>query len=198
MKKDIILAGVGGQGLLSIAAVIGEAALKSGLFIKQAEVHGMAQRGGVVQSHVRLSDKDIYSDLIKAGSADLILATEPLEALRYLEFLKGDGMLVTNSTAFKNIENYPREEAIKSRIEALPHHLLIDAVAIAKEAGSMRCANMVVLGAGSPFIGISEDALRTAIEQVFSGKGTKVVETNLKGFNLGREAALNANGSRLG
>lgn len=190
MKRDIILAGVGGQGLLSIAAVIGEAALQSGLFIKQAEVHGMAQRGGVVQSHVRLSDKPIYSDLIKAGSADLILATEPLEALRYLEFLKGEGMLITNSIPFKNIENYPQEEEIKSRIEALPHHLLIDANALAVDAGSARCANIVILGAGSPFIGLSEDALRTAIERIFSSKGAKIIETNLRGFSLGRKAGV--------
>jgi len=192
MKRDIILAGVGGQGLLSIAAVIGEAALKSGLFIKQAEVHGMAQRGGVVQSHVRLSDKPIYSDLIKAGSANLILATEPLEALRYLTFLKEGGMLVTNAVPFKNVDPYPQEKEIDKRIEALPHHLLIDAVVLAKEAGSVRCANMVVLGAGSSFTGLSEEALRAAIEQVFSGKSATIVETNLKGFDLGREAAMNA------
>lgn len=190
MKKDIILAGVGGQGLLSIAAVIGEAAVKSGLFIKQAEVHGMAQRGGVVQSHVRLSDGPIHSDLIREGTSDLILATEPLEALRYLEYLKGDGMVVTNSVPFKNVEPYPKDDDIEARIKALPHHLLIDAVALAKKAGSVRCANMVVLGAGSQFIGIPEEALRAAIEQIFSGKDTKIVETNLKGFNLGREASL--------
>ncbi len=190
MKKDIILAGVGGQGLLSIAAVIGEAALRSGLFIKQSEVHGMAQRGGVVQSHMRLSDGAIYSDLIKEGSADLILATEPLEALRYLEYLKGEGMLVTNSVAFKNVDPYPQDSEIRERIEALPHHLLIDAVAIAKEASSIRCANMVVLGAGSPFIGIPESALREAIAKVFSGKSATIVEVNLKGFDLGRDASL--------
>jgi len=194
MKKDIILAGVGGQGLLSIAAVIGEAALRSGLFIKQAEVHGMAQRGGVVQSHVRLSDRPIHSDLIRAGFCDLILATEPLEALRYLEFLKTGGMLVTNSTPFKNVDPYPQDEEIEARIAALPHHLLIDAVSLAMQAGSVRCANMVVLGAGSPFIAIPEATLREAIEQVFSGKGAKVVETSLVGFSLGREAALNATG----
>ena len=195
MKKDIILAGVGGQGLLSIAAVIGEAALKSGLLIKQAEVHGMAQRGGVVQSHVRLSDKPIYSDLIKAGSADLILATEPLEALRYLTFLKERGMVVANSVPFKNVDPYPGKEEIRARFETLPHHLLIDAIAIAKEAGSALCANMVVLGAGSPFVGIPDDALCAAIKQVFSGKDKKIIETNLKGFSLGREASLDATGT---
>lgn len=194
MKNDVILAGVGGQGLLTIAAVIGEAALKSGLFIKQAEVHGMAQRGGVVQSHVRLSDKPIYSDLISEGSADLILATEPLEALRYLEYLKAEGMVVTNSVPFKNVPSYPQDDEITRRIEALPHHLLIDAVAIAKEAGSILCANMVMLGAGSSFIGVPEAALREAIAQVFSSKGEKIVQTNLKGFDLGRHAAMNASG----
>ncbi len=185
MNKDIILAGVGGQGLLSIAAVIAQAAHALGLNLKQAEVHGMAQRGGVVQSHVRLSDSTIHSDLIMEGSADLILATEPLEALRYLEFLKSDGMLVTNSVAFKNVDPYPQDDEIRKRIEALPHYLLVDAVAIAKEAGSIRCANMVVLGAGSPFIGISKSALREAIAKVFSGKGVKIVEANLKGFEFG-------------
>ncbi len=194
MKNDVILAGVGGQGLLTIAAVIGEAALKSGLFIKQAEVHGMAQRGGVVQSHVRLSDKPIYSDLIMEGSADLILATEPLEALRYLEYLKAEGTVVTNSVPFKNVSPYPQDDEIRRRIEALPHHLLIGAVAIAKEAGSILCANMVMLGAGSSFIGVPEAALREAIEQIFSGKGRKIVDTNLKGFDLGREAGLAASG----
>lgn len=190
MKKDIILAGVGGQGLLSIAAVIGRAALQAGLFIKQAEVHGMAQRGGVVQSHVRLSDHPIHSDLIREGSCDLILATEPLEALRYLEFLKEGGMLVTNSVPFKNVDLYPQDAQIVERIEALPHHLLIDAVSVAKEAGSIRCANMVVLGAGSPFVGLPEEELRAAIEQIFSGKGDKIVNTNLKGFDLGRKVSL--------
>ena len=192
MKRDIILAGVGGQGLLTIAAVIGEAALQSGLFIKQAEVHGMAQRGGVVQSHVRLSNGAIHSDLISEGSADLILATEPLEALRYLEYLKADGMLVTNSAAFRNVDPYPHDDEIKASIEALPHYLLIDAVALAKEAGSIRSANMVVLGAGSPFIGIQESELRRAIEHIFAGKGAKIVEVNLKGFSLGRKEAMNA------
>jgi indolepyruvate ferredoxin oxidoreductase beta subunit len=185
MKKDVILAGVGGQGLLSIAAVIAQAAHALGLNLKQAEVHGMAQRGGVVQSHVRISDRPLHSDLIWEGRADLILATEPMEALRYLSFLSPEGMLVANAVPFKNIEAYPAEETIRSAIEALPHHLLVDAVTLAKDAGSIRCANMVILGAGAPFLDIPAEALREAIVRVFQGKAPEVIETNLRGFEFG-------------
>ena len=97
MKTDMILSGVGGQGILSIAAVVGEAAVNEGLYMKQAEVHGMSQRGGDVQSNLRLSDQPIASDLIPKGQADLIVSLEPMEALRYLPYLKKDGWLVTNS-----------------------------------------------------------------------------------------------------
>ncbi len=192
MKKDIILAGVGGQGLLSIAAVIGEAALRNGFFIKQSEVHGMAQRGGVVQSHVRLSDNEIYSNLIPKGNCELILATEPLEGLRHLEFLKDSGMLVTNSVPLKNVKPYPHQDEINKAISTIENHLMIDAASLAKEAGSPLCANMVILGAGSPFLGIPESALRAAIESIFSRKGQKIVDTNLAGFNLGRNVTKSA------
>ncbi len=192
MKKDIILAGVGGQGLLSIAAVIGEAALKNGLFIKQSEVHGMAQRGGVVQSHVRLSDHEIYSNLVAKGACDLILATEPLEALRHLEFLKDTGVVVTSSVPLKNVDPYPSEEQIIESINSIEHHVMIDAASLAKEAGSILCTNMVVLGAGSPFLGIPENALRAAIKNIFGRKGQKIVDTNLEGFTLGKNATKNA------
>jgi indolepyruvate ferredoxin oxidoreductase beta subunit len=97
MKTDIILAGVGGQGILSIAAVIGSAAVEENLFIKQTEVHGMSQRGGDVQSHLRISDQAIASDLIPLGRADLIISLEPMEALRYLPYLKKDVWIVTKS-----------------------------------------------------------------------------------------------------
>lgn len=189
MKSNIILAGVGGQGLLSIAAVIGQAALQAGLFIRQSEVHGMAQRGGEVQSHVRISDREIYSNLIGKGTCDLILATEPLEALRNLVFLRESGRLVTNQVPIINIDNYPPADEVRKSLEALQHHLTLDAIALAKQAGSSLCANMVMLGAGSPFIGLDESALRTAIETIFRRKGRKVVDTNLAGFAIGREVA---------
>ena len=127
MKLDIILAGVGGQGILSIATVIGYAAVESGLSLKQAEVHGMSQRGGDVQSHLRISDKTIYSDLVPEGAADIILSVEPMESLRYIPYLSPEGWLVTNTTPYKNIANYPDLDAVLKEVDKVPQHVAIDA-----------------------------------------------------------------------
>ncbi len=190
MKTDIILAGVGGQGILSIAASIGLAAIKGNLNLKQAEVHGMSQRGGAVQSHLRLSDRDIASDLIPLNSADLIMSVEPMECLRYLPFLNQTGWIVTNLVPFINIENYPAIENIISEIEKLPNHVLLDANKIADESGSSRALNMVMLGAAVPFINIPLAYFETGIHKLFAKKGSSVIDTNLKAFHAGREIAL--------
>ena len=187
MKTDIILAGVGGQGILSIAAGIGLAAVKSDLYIKQAEVHGMSQRGGDVQSHLRISDKPISSDLIPQGKAHLILSVEPMEGLRYLPFLSEDGWLVTNTTPFNNIPDYPEVENIIAEVKKVKNHIALDADAIAKEAGSSRSSNIVMLGAASPFIDIEYEKLEEGIRQLFGRKGDEVVEVNLKALRAGRE-----------
>ena len=189
MRKDIILAGVGGQGLLALAAVLGEAARSQGLHLKQAEVHGMAQRGGVVQSHVRLSDDTIHSDLVREGTANLILSLEPMEALRYLPFLAPDGMVVANDAPFINIPDYPNLEGVLSEIRRLRNYRLIDAVALAKQAGAAQSANMVMLGAGAPYLGLAPDVLIGGIRAVFASKSRAVVETNIRGFALGMEAS---------
>ena len=175
MKADIILSGVGGQGILSIAAVIGEAALKEGLYMKQAEVHGMSQRGGDVQSNLRLSDQPIASDLIPLGQADLIISLEPMEALRYLPYLKKDGWLVTNSQPFINIPNYPEMGKVNEELEKLPHKVVLDVEAIAKEVGSVRAANIVMLGAAAPFIGIEYDKIADGIRRIFGRTGAPEV-----------------------
>lgn len=188
MKADIILSGVGGQGILSIAAIIGEAALNEGLFIKQAEVHGMSQRGGDVQSNLRISPSEIYSDLIAKGMADAIISLEPMEALRYKTYLSETGWVVTNSMPFVNINNYPREEALVKELRALPHVILIDVDSIAKEAGGARMANMVLLGAASPILGIETNKLEDAIARVFARKGDAVVSLNQNAFRMGQEA----------
>jgi len=185
MKRDVILAGVGGQGLLTIAAAIAGAAHALGLHLKQSEVHGMAQRGGVVRSHVRLSDRPIHSDLIPEGAADLLLAAEPMEALRYLPYLAPDGMVVANRVPMKNIDPYPDEDEIAAALRALAHRLVFDAVSLAREAGSIRSANIVLLGAGAPFLGIPVDALRAAVDRLFERKGPAIVETNRRAFDLG-------------
>lgn len=187
MKKDIILAGVGGQGILSIAATIGTAALKAGLFLKQAEVHGMSQRGGDVQSNLRISDRNIASDLIPFGKADMIISVEPMESLRYLPFLSKDGWLVTNSTPFININNYPNIEDVLTEIKKVKNHIIINADKIAEEFGSKRSSNIVMLGAASPFFNIPFESFEEGIRKIFARKGDDVIETNLKALRAGRE-----------
>jgi indolepyruvate ferredoxin oxidoreductase beta subunit len=192
MKIDIILAGVGGQGILSIAATIGLAAVEAGLYLKQAEVHGMSQRGGDVQSHLRLSDKEIASDLIPFGKADMIISVEPMEGLRYLPYLKKDGWLITNTKPFINISNYPDEAKLMAEIKALPNHIALDADSVASELGSVKAANMVVLGAASPFINIDFEKLENAIRTLFGRKGEELVTLNLNALNTGRKFSQEA------
>ena len=189
MKRDIILSGVGGQGILSIATVIGRAALAEGLQIKQAEVHGMSQRGGDVQSNLRISSSAIRSDLIPRGAADLIVSMEPMEALRYLPWLADDGWVITGITPLINIPNYPEGETLRRELEKLPHAVAIDIDTLAREAASPRSANMVLLGAAAPFLGIEAGKFEAGIRDIFARKGEAVVEMNLKAFRAGYEAA---------
>ncbi|MEA2095679.1 MAG: indolepyruvate oxidoreductase subunit beta [Candidatus Cloacimonadota bacterium] len=189
MKKDIILAGVGGQGILSIAAIIGTAAIESDLHLKQAEVHGMSQRGGDVQSHLRISDKPIHSDLIPNGGADLIISVEPMESLRYLPYLSENGWLITNTNAFVNIPNYPNYDDLMNTVRAFPNHIALDADEIAKNIGSPRSMNMVVLGAASSFLDLPYSKLEEGIKIIFGRKGEKIVEANLEAMKVGREVA---------
>ena len=190
MKTDIILCGVGGQGILSIATVLGEAATASGLYLKQAEVHGMSQRGGDVQSNLRLSTEPIWSDLIPRGQADLILSMEPMEALRYLPYLSPEGRIVTASKPLVNIPDYPDEAALMAELKALPRVTMLDIEDVALEHKIPRGANMILLGMTAPFLGIlSPEVLRAAVARVFAPKGDAVVEADLKAFDLGLAAA---------
>jgi indolepyruvate ferredoxin oxidoreductase, beta subunit len=190
MKNDIILSGVGGQGILSIAATIGLAAVANNLFLKQAEVHGMSQRGGDVQSHLRISDKPVFSDLIPYGKANLIISVEPMESLRYLPWLSETGWLVTNSNPFINIPDYPEIAEIITEINKVKNHIIIDADGIAKESGSARSGNMVILGAASSFIEMSYSSLENAVIKLFERKGEEIVKANLKAFKAGRDFVL--------
>ncbi|MBP5346392.1 MAG: indolepyruvate oxidoreductase subunit beta [Bacteroidales bacterium] len=186
MKKDIILCGVGGQGILSIATIIGEAATKAGVNLKQAEVHGMSQRGGDVQSNLRLSTETIWSDLIPQAGADVVISMEPMESLRYLAYLSPKGTIVTSSKPFVNIPNYPDEAALNAELDALPSVKKLDIETVAKDCGNMRGANMVLLGMAAPYLEIvSVDQLRSAIATVFARKGEEIVNANLKAFDAG-------------
>ena len=189
MKKDIILAGVGGQGILTIATIIGDAAARAGVNLKQAEVHGMSQRGGDVQSNLRLSTDTIYSDLIKQGETDLIISMEPMEALRYVSFLSNDGWIVTSSHPFKNIPNYPDEEALMGELEALLRVSMLPIEDLSKQNSMPKSANVVLLGMAAKFIEIlSPEQLRESIKRVFASKGESVVEMNCQAFDLGLNA----------
>ena len=190
MKKDIIHCGVGGQGILSIATIIGEAATEAGINLKQAEVHGMSQRGGDVQSNLRLSTETIYSDLIAQGKTDVVISMEPMEALRYLPYLAPDGTIVTSSKPFVNIPNYPEEAELMAELDSMPSVVKLDIDSVAKDAGNARGANMVLLGMAAPYIEIlSVEQLRKAITVIFARKGEAIVEANLKAFDCGVAAS---------
>ena len=189
MKFDIILAGVGGQGVLSVSAIIASSAMKEGLAVKQSEVHGMSQRGGAVLAHLRLSDRPIASDLIPRGSASMILSMEPLESLRYLEFLSAGGTVITATNPVTNIPDYPPIDQVLAGVRSLPHALTIDAESLARKAGSARATNMVMVGAASSRLPVSFETVEHFVQTVFAGKGAKVVETNLKALHAGRAAA---------
>ncbi|MCR5679074.1 MAG: indolepyruvate oxidoreductase subunit beta [Prevotella sp.] len=188
MKTDIILCGVGGQGILSIATIIGEAAMNENLYIKQDEVHGMSQRGGDVQSNLRISSDPIHSDLIPRGGADVIISMEPMEALRYLPYLKKEGWIITSSTPFVNIPNYPDMEIIKADLAKLPHVISLDIEQMAKDNGVPRSANVILLGAAQKALGLEYEKLEAAISRVFARKGDAIVEANIKALAIGRAA----------
>jgi len=187
MQINIILAGVGGQGILTIAAVIDRAALNSGFTVRQAEVHGMSQRGGAVQSHLRISDREIYSDLIATGTANLILSVEPLEALRYLPFLAPEGRVVTATDPFINMEGYPAIEDILEELRRTHRPVPVNAAELARNAGSTRTSNMVMLGAASPFTGLAPEELEESIGKLFHTKGPDIVAMNIRAFRKGLE-----------
>jgi indolepyruvate ferredoxin oxidoreductase beta subunit len=187
---DILLCGVGGQGVLSMAALIGQAALARGLVAKQSEVHGMAQRGGAVSAHLRLADRTIASDLIPRGAADLILAMEPLESLRHLEYLAPGGTLVTATGPVRNIPDYPPLEEVLDRIRTLPHTLLVDAERLAREAGDVVTVNTVMVGAAAHLLPMDPREIVARIEKQFARKGDWVLQVNRAAFEAGRKAAF--------
>ncbi len=189
MKINIILSGVGGQGILTIAAILDMAALDQNLYVKQSEVHGMSQRGGAVQSHVRISDSEIYSDLIPQGKADMILSVEPMELLRYLPYLKKGGWLVTDSNPFINIQDYPEMNGLYKQIKLHPNNIIINATEVAKKIGNSKVANMVLLGAASSLIPLSEESLLAAIKKLFQNKSEKIIDLNIKAYQTGKKLA---------
>lgn len=188
MKYDVLVAGVGGQGVLSISAIIASSAMKEGLYVKQSEVHGMSQRGGAVYTNLRISDSEIYSDLIPQGTASMLLSMEPLESLRYLSYLSSESHLITSSNPEVNIPDYPDLDELLNHIRSFGKAKIIDAAKLAREAGSSRATNMVIAGAASHFLPLKQKTMEQLIKDMFKRKGEKIIETNLKAFHLGRQA----------
>lgn len=188
MKCDILFAGVGGQGVLSMAAVIGRAAILEGLHAKQSEVHGMSQRGGSVQAHLRISDGEIASDLIPRGSADLILSMEPVESLRYVAWLKPSGAIVTAANAVVNIPDYPDLDAVIARVRTLPNAVVVEAERLAEEAGDLQATNTVMVGAAAARLPMRPETLERAVVETFRRKGERAVEINLAAYRAGLRA----------
>lgn len=186
MICNMILCGVGGQGVLSLAAIIAKASLSAHLNVRQSEVHGMSQRGGEVSSHLRIGDEEIVGDLVPSGTADLIISMEPMESLRYLNYLKPNGIVITASEPVKNISNYPDINAVYAKIAEIPGSICLEAETLAEAAGSRRASNMVLIGAASSFLPLETDGLQNAIRETFASKGESIVETNLKAFDAGR------------
>jgi indolepyruvate ferredoxin oxidoreductase beta subunit len=192
MKFDIILAGVGGQGVLSVSAVIASSAMHEGLHVKQSEVHGMSQRGGAVLANLRLSDKPIASDLIPTGTAAMVLSMEPMESLRYLDYMAPDAALITAAEPVINIDNYPPIEDVLAQVRRIPNAIVVEAERLARQAGSARATNMVIVGAASHLLPVKVESIEHFVRTLFAAKGEKVVETNIRALRAGREASLAA------
>lgn len=186
---NLIISGVGGQGVLSLSSIMGLAAIREGLDVKQSEVHGMAQRGGAVMAHLRVSDRPIASGLVPKGRAHLIVGLEPVESLRYLGYLSPTGTIITSLNPVVNIPNYPDMDDLIDRIAALPSSVIVDCERLAREAGSVRSTNVVLIGVASKLFPVRGETLEQCIEELFAGKGRRVVETNIRAFHLGRERA---------
>ncbi len=198
MKRDVVIAGVGGQGILTVAVLIVNAAMRDGLNVRQAEIHGMSQRGGAVEAHVRLSDQPLFSDIVPKGRADVILATEPLEALRHIEYLAEDGVVITNTAPVKNISNYPPEEHVMAMLRGCRRRVCVIAgPEVAREAGSVRAQNVALVGAATTFLGVSEESLRSVVEEAFARKGGRLADVNLRALSLGAARVRELNGARV-
>lgn len=189
MNFDLVIAGVGGQGVLTIAAVLDRAANEAGLHFKQSEVHGMAQRGGAVSAFVRLSDQPVASDLIAKGGASLLLSVEPMEALRYTQLLKPDGWIVSDTTPMRNVPDYPAMDAVYKVLFSAPRLVALDATRLAQKAGTIKAQNIAVLGAAAMHLPLPTELIEQQIRALFERKGERVVNANLHAFRKGDAAA---------
>jgi indolepyruvate ferredoxin oxidoreductase beta subunit len=189
MKKDIVFAGVGGQGVVSAAAILVSQLDRLGYKCKQNEVHGMAQRGGAVVCFVRVSNDEIFSDIIPKGAADIILATEPMEALRYIDYLAADGTIISSNVPYKNIE-YPEVSNIIGALKK-NHTIVVDIEKLVGELKNEKVSNIAMVGALSKVLNIDglRDGILKDIEKRFAKKGEAVLKLNYTAFEYGEKSA---------
>jgi indolepyruvate ferredoxin oxidoreductase beta subunit len=188
MNYDLVICGVGGQGVLSIAWAIDHAAFAAGLHLKQPEVHGMAQRGGAVSALVRIADAPIASDLIPDGTARLVLSVEPMEALRYASLLHPDGWVVTDVTPLRNVSAYPDTDQLFGVLFSLPRVIAVDAARLAHKAGTIKAHNMVMLGAAAALLPLPAGLVERQLPELFAAKGPRIVAANVDAFRMGDAA----------
>ena len=185
--KNILMVGVGGQGVILASEILSEVMMRAGYDVKKSEVHGMAQRGGSVSTHVRFGSK-VYSPLIKKGDADILFSFEVLESVRYLDFLKKDALIIVNNqkvlppSVTLGADTYPDNipEILRERFSKVD---MVDALEIAKRAGNSRALNVAFLGALSRYIEVEEGMWKEVIASMLP---PKLVEVNIKAFALGR------------
>jgi indolepyruvate ferredoxin oxidoreductase beta subunit len=182
----IVLSGVGGQGVLSLAQILLEALRRSGLQALQSEIHGMSQRGGSVHAQDCFSSLPLTSPIIEEGRADLLIALEPLEALRYVSMLAIHGHLVVSEEPQVNMEGYPPLDDVYAALKAVPGAPLVDTEDLARRLNHRQAGGMVLLGMASKFLPVAASVWREVISQRFESKGPRVTEKNLEAFEVGR------------
>jgi indolepyruvate ferredoxin oxidoreductase beta subunit len=183
--RGVVVAGVGGQGVISVAQLILLSAWRSGFQALQSEIHGMSQRGGAVNSHVVFGRQPVSSPMVMDGSGSLLIAMEPLEALRHLSLLRPDAALVVSANPVRNIDDYPDEEKVRGELEKVTGVTAIDTAAHAARLRHRQAPGMILLGAASRHLPFGPETWNEVIAEYFDQKGGAVVDKNREAFALG-------------
>ena len=186
----VIVAGVGGQGAITLAQLVLGAAWKSGFFVHQSEVHGMSQRGGSVNAHILFDKKEVSSPVVMEGAGNLLIGMEPLETLRYLSLLRKDAEVVSSVIPIKNMAEYPDVDKILSELKSVPGVTLVDTDKYSKELSNKKAGNIILLGIASKHMPISKKMWHEVIKERFEGKGEKIIDKNIEAFEFGRKIGL--------
>ena len=184
--QGIIVAGVGGQGTITLAQLILGAAWRSKYHCLQSEVHGMSQRGGAVNAHIVFDSQPVTSPTIEEGSADLLIGMEPLETLRYVHMVKKEGNIISSLSPIVNMGNYPEESTVIDAVKKVDDIHLVDTDACSKELKNRHAGNVILLGMASKFLPMEQELWLSIFEERFKVKGDKIIQKNKEAFEYGR------------